>query len=147
MVCPMTLAGDFKRLTVAIALIIDGSRILIARRKKNDSFGGFWEFPGGKCEEGESTSDCVRREIREELGIDVTPLRELPPIEYEYPKTLVTLIPFICRHDSGEPAALSASEVRWVEVASLGDYRFPPANAGLIAMLSRGGIDLTAAKA
>jgi mutator protein MutT len=146
MVCPMTLAGDLKHIRVGIALIIDGSRILIARRKKNDSFGGFWEFPGGKCEEGESTSDCVRREIREELGIEVTPLRELAAIEFEYPKTLVTLIPFICRHDSGEPVALSASEVRWVGLTSLGEFRFPPANVGLIAMLSKG-IDLAAAKA
>lgn len=146
MVCPMTPTGDLKRLRVSLALIIDGAKILIARRKKNDSFGGFWEFPGGKCEPGESTSDCVRREIREELGIEVTPIRELAAIEHEYPKTGVTLIPFICRHDSGEPAALSASEVRWVELASLGDFKFPPANAGLVAMLA-GGIDLTAAKA
>src|SRR4051812_30112660 len=119
MVCLVTPTPELKRLKVGLALIIDGSKILIARRKKNDSFGGFWEFPGGKCEIGESTSDCVRREIREELGIEVTPLRELPPIQFEYPKTLVTLVPFICRHDSGEPLALCASEVRWVELASL----------------------------
>jgi mutator protein MutT len=146
MVCPMTPTPELKRLRVGLALIIDGPRILIARRKKNDSFGGFWEFPGGKCENGESTADCVRREIREELGIWVTPIRELPPIEFEYPKTRVTLIPFICRHDSGEPVALCASEVRWVELTSLGEFRFPPANAGLVAMLA-GGIDLTAGTA
>jgi mutator protein MutT len=142
MVCPMAV----KRLRVGLALIIKERRILIARRKKNDSFGGFWEFPGGKCENGESAADCVCREIREEVGIEVTPLRELPPIEYEYSKTVVTLIPFICRHDLGEPVALCASEVRWVELASLGDFKFPPANAGLVAMLAAG-IDLTPAKA
>jgi mutator protein MutT len=142
MVCRMSV----KRLRVGLALIIKERRILIAKRKKNDSFGGFWEFPGGKCEPGESISACVRREIREELGIEVTPLQELPAIEHEYPQTVVTLVPLICRHDSGEPVALSASEVRWVELASLGDFRFPPANAGLIAMLAAG-IDLTPATA
>jgi mutator protein MutT len=142
----MTPTPELKRLRVGLALIIKGPRILIAQRRKNGSFGGFWEFPGGKCESGEAASDCVRREIREELGIEVTPIRELSAIEFEYPKTLVTLIPFVCRHDSGEPVALSASEVRWVEMASLGEFRFPPANVGLVAMLARG-IDLTAGTA
>ena len=142
MVCPMTP----NRLRVALALIIKEGTILIAKRKKNDSFGGFWEFPGGKCEDGESASDCVRREIREELGIEITPIQQLVAIEHEYPKTPVSLIPFICRHDSGEPVALSASEVRWVELASLGEYRFPPANVGLIAKLAAG-IDLAVVKA
>jgi mutator protein MutT len=142
MVSPMAL----KRLRVGLALIIDDRKILIAKRKKNHSFGGFWEFPGGKCESGESISDCVRRESREELGVEVTPIQELAAIEYEYSKTVVTLIPLICRHDSGEPVALSASEVRRVEMASLGDFEFPPANAGLVAMLKTG-IDLTPAKA
>ena len=60
-----------KRIDVAIAVVVEGGRVLICQRKEKDTFGGFWEFPGGKCEAGESLEQCLVREMREELAIVV----------------------------------------------------------------------------
>ncbi|MDB5319850.1 MAG: mutT [Phycisphaerales bacterium] len=132
----MTGAPELKQVRVGLAIVVAKGRILIAKRKKSDSFGGFWEFPGGKCEATESLEECVRREVAEELAIEVTPVQALKPIEYRYPNAVVTLFPFVCRHDSGEPVALCASEVRWVEPSGLGEFKFPPANVPLVELLS-----------
>jgi mutator protein MutT len=144
-------ATGLKRVRVAIGIVVAGDQILICRRRANDSFGGFWEFPGGKCEAGETPEDCVRRELMEELAITVSPVRGLTSIEHRYPQSLVTLYPFLCRLDSGEPRPLSASEFRWVAPASLREFRFPLANAGLLKTLAAtgfvgGGIDLRVAE-
>jgi mutator protein MutT len=124
---------------VAIGIVVgaDG-RVLICRRAEGGSFAGYWEFPGGKCEVGEAPAEAVRRELREELNIGVTPVKALARIEHQYPKGRVVLYPFVCRHESGMPVALCASEFCWVEGERLGEYRFPEANSGLIEELKRG---------
>jgi mutator protein MutT len=137
----MTDTQQCKQVRVGLAIIVSKGRILIAKRKKSDSLGGFWEFPGGKCEASETLEECVKREVAEELAIEVTPVRALDVIEYRYPTAVVMLYPFVCRHDSGEPVALAASEVRWVAPAELGEFKFPPANVGLLAMLSAARFD------
>ena len=120
---------------VAIGIVVHDDQVLICRRKKGDSFGGYWEFPGGKCEAGETPAQCVVRELREELAIEVTPVIALEAIEHQYESGRVVLYPFICRHDRGEARAISAAEFGWVVRARLGEFRFPAANAGLILML------------
>jgi mutator protein MutT len=123
---------------VGIGIIADAGRVLICRRHDDDAdaFGGYWEFPGGKCEPGESPSECVRRELLEELGVVVTPVMPLTMIEHRYPTVHVRLHPFVCRLESGEPCAMSAAQWRWVESSELAAYRFPEANAGLLAELA-----------
>jgi mutator protein MutT len=143
---------NIKVIRVSIGIVVSAGRILICRRRKNGSFGDYWEFPGGKCEAGETEEQCVRRELLEELAIAVTPLRALDPIEYEYPAARVRLHPFLCRHDSGEPVALCASEWQWVLPAGLREHQFPPANDALIELLAAAGfideaIDLGAREA
>jgi mutator protein MutT len=140
-----------KLVEVGLGIVVSsGGQILICRRRSSDSFGGYWEFPGGKIEPGESPAQCVRRELREELDIEVTPLRPLDVIEHQYPKARVRLHPFLCRHDSGEPMAISASEFLWVIPPTLRDYRFPEGNRGLVQLLANGplavpgALDLTA---
>ena len=125
---------------MAIGIVIEGRRVLICRRKEDraDAFGGMWEFPGGKCEAGEAPDACVRRELREELAIEVATTDALPVIEHEYPSVWVALHPFVCRMVAGEPHALSAAEWKWVAGPELAGHRFPEANAGLI----RGLVDL-----
>jgi hypothetical protein len=86
------------------------------------------------------------------VGIDVTPVTALEPISHTYSTVRITLFPFLCRYDSGKAVALSASELQWVELARLRDFRFPPANAGLVEMLASarivgGAIDLPAREA
>ena len=123
---------------VAIGIVLKEDQILICRRKRGDSFGGYWEFPGGKCEAGETPAQCVVRELREELAIEVTPLIALEAIDHQYESGRVVLHPFVCRHDGGDARAISAAEFCWVARGRLGEYRFPAANAELIRELVAG---------
>lgn len=117
---------------VAIAVVKKDRKILICQRKKDDSFGGLWEFPGGKCEPGESLDQCLARELKEEIGITVRILEKLTPIQHDYGKTRVRLNPFLCDHVAGQPVPIECQRVQWVDPASLADYHFPPANGTLL---------------
>ena len=94
--------------------------------------GGLWEFPGGKIEVGETVLACIEREIREELGIEITVGEHLISIEHTYPEFRITLIAHHCRHISGIPQPIESDEIRWVSVSDLGKYQFPAANHTII---------------
>jgi 8-oxo-dGTP diphosphatase/A/G-specific adenine glycosylase len=128
-----------KRIDAAIAIIVRPAdrRVLICQRKDDDSFGGYWEFPGGKQECDETLEQCLARELREELNISATPTEPLPPIEHDYPRAKVRLHPFLCTHESGEPQLIECQQALWIEPTSLRDYRFPPANEELIEQVIR----------
>jgi mutator protein MutT len=121
-----------KRIDVAIAVVVHQGKILICQRKKGDTFGGFWEFPGGKCEAGESIQACLLRELREELDIVVEAVDSFSPISHSYPTAELTLHPFLCKHISGEPRMIECQRIEWVEPTKLRDFRFPPANHSLL---------------
>jgi 8-oxo-dGTP diphosphatase len=78
-----------------------------------------WEFPGGKLREGESESECLMREIREELAIEVAPLRRLNDSEHDYGDRSVRLIPFVCRFVSGEIVLHEHAEAQWLSPGEL----------------------------
>jgi mutator protein MutT len=124
-----------KRIDAAIAIVLKGGKILVCQRKDDDTFGGYWEFPGGKQEDGESLEQCLARELREELNIAARPTTLLDPIVHDYPEVLVRLHPFLCEHESGEPELLECQATRWIDPADLPNYRFPPANESLIAQI------------
>jgi 8-oxo-dGTP diphosphatase len=117
---------------VAAALIQQGDRYLIAQRLKSAPLGGFWEFPGGKCSPGEGYEDCVRRELREELGVEVKVMGLYRIVEHAYPDQTVLLYFYRCRIMSGEPRPIGCQQIRWAKPKELGKYRFPPANRSLI---------------
>ena len=117
---------------VAAALLQREDRYLIARRMESSPLGGYWEFPGGKCKPGERYEDCVIRELGEELGVVIEVLGLYRIIEHSYHDRTVQLYFFRCRIVSGEPQALSSQEIRWAKRQELGQYRFPPANEGLV---------------
>ena len=121
---------------VAVAVIERRGRCLISRRRPEDHLGGYWEFPGGKRRVGESWEACLKRELREELGIAVEPTGRLWPIRFRYANRRVYLEVFRCRITAGVPAPLGCQEVRWVPTDRLRRYRFPPADRELIAFLS-----------
>ena len=109
--------------------------ILIDRRLEVGEMGGLWEFPGGKIEDGETVEDCVKREIKEELGIDVLVRERLITIEHQYNKFKVTLFVHYCQYVKGIPQTIECLEVRWVNISELDRYTFPKANYEIIALL------------
>jgi mutator protein MutT len=125
-----------KRIGVAV-IWNNQQEILIDKRKATGAMGGLWEFPGGKIEVGETVSDCIQREIREELGIDISVGEELIAIEHSYDTFKVTLIVHHCQHIGGNPQPLECDEIRWVRVDELSQYTFPAANVAIIQALSQ----------
>jgi A/G-specific adenine glycosylase len=110
-------------------------QILIDKRRQDGLLGGLWEFPGGKIEPGETVEDCIRREIQEELGIEITVGDRLISIDHAYTHFKVTLFVHHCQHVRGEPQPLECDEVRWVTLAEIDQFPFPKANAQIIAAL------------
>ncbi|MBI2495660.1 MAG: (deoxy)nucleoside triphosphate pyrophosphohydrolase [Candidatus Omnitrophica bacterium] len=125
-----------RHLRAAVAVIERRGRLLICRRRTGDSFGGCWEFPGGKCESGESWEVCLRRELREELGIAVRILTVCGSMRHEFADGVVSFRVFRCVIARGRPRPLAARALRWVKPDQLSRYRFPPANRLLVARLS-----------
>ncbi len=109
-------------LTVTAAVLRRDSQVLIAQRPPQGLLGGMWEFPGGKLEPGESLPEGLRREIREELAAEIEVGEELGVFEHAYTHFRVTLHAFFCRLSAGEPAALEASQIRWVTVPELAAF-------------------------
>tara|TARA_B100000315_G_scaffold252337_1_gene288914 strand:+ start:50 stop:442 length:393 start_codon:yes stop_codon:yes gene_type:complete len=117
---------------VGIALITEGNKALITQRRAEDSFPSYWEFPGGRCEEGESPQDCVIREMLEELEITVGIEGPGPEVVHQYPDGTIRLISFWCKRLEGEPVTKEAVDLCWVQAGELSQYRFPPASETLI---------------
>lgn len=110
-------------------------QILIDRRPPGGTLGGLWEFPGGKVEPGETVEECIKRELWEELGIEIEVGKHLITIEHDYTHLRVTLKVHHCRHVSGVPQALECEEVRWVTLDEITQFQFPSANHQIIAAL------------
>lgn len=110
-------------------------KILIDKRRQHGLHGGFWEFPGGKIEGGETIEDCIKREIMEELGMLVEVGDRLIAIEHDYSKFTITLNVHHCRHVSGEPQTIECDEIRWVTLDEIDQFTFPEANEQIIAAL------------
>lgn len=104
---------------VSCAIIRRGSEILAVRRPAGAKNGGKWEFPGGKLEPGEAAEDCLRRELREELEIEVVLREALPAYRHDYPDFSIRLLPFVCELAGGDPVLREHSQARWAEPAEL----------------------------
>lgn len=124
------------RIIVTAAVIRRDGRLFVTRRHAGVHLEGFWEFPGGKCETGESLEGCLAREILEELGVDVRVGAELLSCAHEYPARIVELHFFACEL-AGEPRPMLNQEMRWVPQAELRSLQFPPADDALIDLLIR----------
>jgi mutator protein MutT len=123
---------------VTAGLICQDGRVLIARRPAGSHLAGFWEFPGGKQEQGESLGACLEREIREELGMEVRAGEHLLTVDYEYESRIITLHLFKCSRLDGEPRALECQEVKWVAPGELVRYTFPPPDQKIIRFIVSG---------
>jgi 8-oxo-dGTP diphosphatase len=128
------------RLLVVAAVIESGDRFLVTRRQHGVPLAGFWEFPGGKVAEGESHRVALRREIREELDVDIVVRDLVLETSHEYPERVVTL--FFYRCDLiGTPRPMIGQDIAWVTRSELPSLSFPPADDELIRRLTdcRGG--------
>jgi A/G-specific adenine glycosylase len=115
--------------------------ILIAQRPLEGLLGGLWEFPGGKCEDGESLQDCLRRELREELAIEVEVGDEFVVVQHAFTHFRITLHAFTCQYLSGEPQKLSVHDWAWVTEDEFARYSFGKADRQVIeAMHKRKGM-------
>jgi 8-oxo-dGTP diphosphatase len=123
------------RLRVVAAALLDlGGRVLLAERPRGKHMAGWWEFPGGKVGEGESDSEALRRELREELGIESSVHREIATMSHEYPDRIVDLVLWHAS-TTDTPRGLDGQELKWVDCQSLGSERLLPADLPLIPYL------------
>lgn len=127
-----------KQIQATAGIVLHEDKILIAQRKPDDKYGNFWEFPGGKCEEGESEEDCLRREMKEELGIEVEVAQKAGTYQMQYPDRVFEMHFFWCRWAGGEPRPLECQDFRWVTRAEIAAYNFLPADRDLVGQLATG---------
>jgi len=120
---------------VAVGVIYTDGRILIDKRKPEGLLGGLWEFPGGKKRPGESLEAALRREVREELAINVRVERPLAVVDHTYSHFRVRIHAFECTYISGEPRCITCADFKWVRPRDLGRYAFPAANNKIIQIL------------
>jgi len=124
-------------LVVACALLDGQGRVLLGRRPMDKHMAGLWEFPGGKIEVGETPEQALRRELWEEIGIEVEEIA-LEPFTFAShtcPDFHLLMPLYLCRSWRGTVQALEGQGLRWVEIRHLGDYPMPPADKPLIAVL------------
>jgi len=127
--------------TVTAGLLSDGDRVLICQRRASSRFPLKWEFPGGKVEEGESPEDCLTRELREELAIEVAVGPEVYRTEYRYPNGFaVRLLCFRILRYTGTPVNRAFERIEWVPCADLAGYDFLEADRELVERMARGEI-------
>jgi 8-oxo-dGTP diphosphatase len=125
-------------LVVTAALIERDGSFLVTRRPRGAHLEGCWEFPGGKCEPGESLPDCLRREILEELDVEAAVHEEVFRVSHDYADRIVQLHFLRCEL-AGEPRPTLGQEMQWVPRGKLRSLEFPPADAELIRRLVSGG--------
>ncbi|MBV9865297.1 MAG: 8-oxo-dGTP diphosphatase MutT [Abitibacteriaceae bacterium] len=122
-----------QHLHIAIAIVWRDGKVLVTKRPDDaDHLPGLWEFPGGKCDDGELPSACAMREVQEEVGIAVKIVGEHEPVIHTYPERRITLHSFDCAITQGEPQPLQAADLRWLAPHELSDHDFPAANAQLL---------------
>ncbi|OPF19153.1 DNA mismatch repair protein MutT [Microcystis aeruginosa KW] len=124
------------RKQIGVAVIRDDrDLILIDRRLAKGLLGGFWEFPGGKIEGNETVQECIKREVLEEIGIEIAVDSHLITIDHTYSHFRVNLQVYNCRYLSGQARAIECEEIRWVTIQELDNYTFPAANQEIIRAL------------
>ncbi len=122
-------------IAVSAGLVFRSGLLLITQRRAGDHLGGLWEFPGGKRHDGESDEECLKRELAEELAIEVEVGELLATIAHEYPGKAVRLKFFRCRWLHHEPKTLGCHAFAWVNREQLSDYAFPAADEQLLQQL------------
>ncbi len=124
-------------LVVAAALVDPDGRVLIAQRPQGKSLAGLWEFPGGKLEPDESPEAALIRELREELGVEVSEscLAPFTFTTHAYDSFHLTMLLYVCRRWEGTVSRCEHEAIAWVRPRDMGRYPMPPADVPLVAFL------------
>ena len=124
-------------LVAACALVDADGRVLLARRPEGKTMAGLWEFPGGKLAPGETPEAALIRELKEELGIDVSAacLAPFAFASHEYERVHLLMPLYLCRRWKGMPTPRENQALAWVRPQKLADYPMPPADKPLIPLL------------
>ncbi len=122
---------------VAAAVIFHNGKVLITQRHPTAHLGGLWEFPGGKRRPRETFEQCLARELREELGIEVEVGPLIETITHQYPERIVQLHFYLCTWTGGEPKPLGCNAFKWVGPNELEQFHFPAADADLVRLLQK----------
>ena len=124
-------------LVSAVALVDADGRVLLARRPPGKAMAGLWEFPGGKVELGETPEAALVRELREELGLDVSEacIAPLSFISHPYESFHLLMLLYVCRKWSGSPEAREHTDLTWVRPQRLRNFPMPPADGPLVPVL------------
>ena len=117
---------------VTAAIIVQSGKVLAARRKPGKHLSGYWEFPGGKIEKGESPEECLVRELSEELGIEVRVNAFIGESKFDYGNKYIRLLAYKVEHVSGDFKLLDHDEIRWLAMCELDDLEWAPADLPII---------------
>lgn len=120
---------------VAAVLYDERQQVLVTQRPAGKSMAGHWEFPGGKVEPGESDAEALRRELREELGIEIISARPLEELTHDYPERRVVLSVWVVSEYAGVPAALEGQPLHWSAAAQLRTLAMLPADWPIVERL------------
>ena len=122
------------KIVVSIALINNEYEILLSKRPEKKHLSGFWEFPGGKVEEGETPEKALIREVKEELNIEINNkcIAPLSFSEFDYKNFQLLFLLYVCRRWDGEPMSMESNKLEWVKPNMLRGYKMPPADDALI---------------
>lgn len=117
-----------KTIKVSAGVLIDNGKVLITRRASKENFAGGWEFPGGKLELGETPQQCLARELKEELNIDVAVGDFCTEVTHKYEAICVNLIAYYCAMIKGEISLSVHDQYQWIKIEDLLEYDLLPAD-------------------
>ena len=127
---------DLKIKRVCCAIISREKKVLIAKRA-DIKFNGFWEFPGGKVNEGESDKECLERELVEELDTKTDTGNLFCEVQYDYPNFIIHLLAYHSKIVKGEPKTLEHLELKWVSISELHNFKFLEADIPIVKKLCK----------
>ena len=125
-----------KTINVVAALITDGKRVFATARGYGN-YKGWWEFPGGKIEAGESPEEALAREIREELESEISVDEYIDTIEYDYPEFHLSMRCYWCSLISGDLVLKEAEDAKWLDVETIDSVKWLPADITLIEKIKK----------